>query len=304
MFIDPKIDPYDFLVARRHAGLTGLEVDDHDNKSLINSYRELVTTSADQATPPELTPKVIQQLEKLLSAASYRRWLQCRGAEQLCQLLDSQLREALAADGEQKLFFFHDPRATADFSHYGQAAGWRLEECVALSFGKDPEQVSWETVAPYMEVSKFAKDYERRRDLILRASEAKQISDFVAPAVFVAWAKRSGIDLPPGLVQACRTKKPDTDLNKPLLRSEREALLKLVGGMAIAAYRYDPELKKNPPISEICSDLELLGLHLEADTVRKYVKQGANLVEKNTSQQGPENRRRFSKTNRRPHVLR
>lgn len=53
------------------------------------------------------------------------------------------------------------------------------------------------------------------------------------------------------------------------------SLQKLVIGMAIGGYGYDPIAKKSPIPAEITADLEKLGLSIDADTVRKWLKEGA-----------------------------
>ncbi|MHB8165291.1 MAG: hypothetical protein ACYDDT_00710 [Sulfuricella sp.] len=65
-----------------------------------------------------------------------------------------------------------------------------------------------------------------------------------------------------------------TNMNKPLTTSERDSLLKLVIGMAMKGYSYDPNAKKNSAVADIAADLALLGLPLGDDTIRKYLKQG------------------------------
>jgi len=65
-----------------------------------------------------------------------------------------------------------------------------------------------------------------------------------------------------------------TNMNKPLTTSERDSLLKLVIGMAMKGYSYDPTAKKNSAVADIAADLALLGLPLGDDTIRKYLKQG------------------------------
>ena len=69
-----------------------------------------------------------------------------------------------------------------------------------------------------------------------------------------------------------------SDCNKQLGSRERESLLKLVGGMAIYGYGYDPRQLRNDATSVIRDDLLALGLSLDEDTVRKYLKQGTEMV--------------------------
>jgi hypothetical protein len=63
----------------------------------------------------------------------------------------------------------------------------------------------------------------------------------------------------------------------PFHTKERESLLKLVIGMAVGGYGYDRSAKSKIP-GQIASDLDELGLRLDVDTVRKFLKQGLELV--------------------------
>ena len=67
-------------------------------------------------------------------------------------------------------------------------------------------------------------------------------------------------------------------LDKPLANNERNTLLKLVIGMAIKGYNYDPAASKSTTPKEIADDLAGLGMTITDDTVRKYLKQSADTV--------------------------
>ena len=67
-------------------------------------------------------------------------------------------------------------------------------------------------------------------------------------------------------------------LDKPLGTSERNQLLKMVLGMAIDSYRYDPVAKKSEATKQIADDLAKLGIGIDPDTVRKYLKEAVNTV--------------------------
>lgn len=56
---------------------------------------------------------------------------------------------------------------------------------------------------------------------------------------------------------------------------ERASLLKLVIGMAISAYRYEPRDRRSAVIPEIANDVRALGMSMDDDTVRKYVYEAA-----------------------------
>lgn len=64
---------------------------------------------------------------------------------------------------------------------------------------------------------------------------------------------------------------------KPLSTTERNTLLKLLIGMAVGAYRYDPSAAKSSVPKEIADDLAQAGLSITDDTVRTYLKKAASL---------------------------
>ena len=59
---------------------------------------------------------------------------------------------------------------------------------------------------------------------------------------------------------------------------ERDSLLKLIAGMAVRGYGYDPRSKRSEQVREITSDLESTGVALDADTVRKWLRASAELL--------------------------
>lgn len=59
---------------------------------------------------------------------------------------------------------------------------------------------------------------------------------------------------------------------------ERDTLLKLVIGMAVEGYKYDPLAGRNPAVSDITHDLEKQGVPLDVDTVRNWLKVAAELL--------------------------
>lgn len=101
---------------------------------------------------------------------------------------------------EEQSRFFNLHSAKADFSHWSKMAHWKLDEAIALSFGKSPDIVSWEKVKPYIAVSEFAKEYGKRRDLALRAIPWKKLYDPMLPTIFISWAKELDIELPVDLI--------------------------------------------------------------------------------------------------------
>ena len=55
-------------------------------------------------------------------------------------------------------------------------------------------------------------------------------------------------------------------------------MLKLLVGMAIQGYRYEPKAKRRDAVRDITTDLEKSGVALSDDTVRKYLIEAASLL--------------------------
>jgi hypothetical protein len=68
------------------------------------------------------------------------------------------------------------------------------------------------------------------------------------------------------------------DHEKPFGTVERASLLKLVIGMAIDGYGYDPNAAKSQVPIEIADCLVALGMSMTDDTVRKYLTEAKGLV--------------------------
>ena len=68
------------------------------------------------------------------------------------------------------------------------------------------------------------------------------------------------------------------DPERTLGKRERETLLKIVVGMAIKGYAYNPNSAKNTATKDIATDLAGLGINVSDDTVRKYLREAVSTV--------------------------
>jgi hypothetical protein len=322
----PQFEPVEFLLERKFGA--GARHADRTLPVSLSSGRRI-------RTDPNLAVRVAQYRAELLTLPS----------DDLKSLVESERekqRAELAAkvEHEERERFFNQPLARADFDHWSKAAHWTLDEAVALSFGKAPERVNWETVKPFVNVSAFAFQYQRRRHLALRAKQWKQLFDPVLPGVFLAWAKRTDLEVSPdleaavtargiqvadwkthyddlksnydelhqkwgdnydelhkGWMEVCEDKNriiadlqrqladaeakavsaqsaiPRDPTEKPVGTRERDSLLKLIIGMAMGGYGYDPSAGRSEQPAQIATDLATAGVPLDVDTVRKWLKQ-------------------------------
>lgn len=66
---------------------------------------------------------------------------------------------------------------------------------------------------------------------------------------------------------------------RPLLTRERRTALTLVIAMAKGKYGYDPRAARNGAIGQIARDIELLGLSLDQDTIRKWLDEATSVAD-------------------------
>lgn len=67
---------------------------------------------------------------------------------------------------------------------------------------------------------------------------------------------------------------------------ERQNMLKAIFGMAVRGYSYKPADKRSKTVAEIVSDLQLEGITLSDDTIRRYLKEARDLLSESQEQTG------------------
>lgn len=285
--IDP--DPVSYLVKRRFP-FAGSMIDepvqpsDRGEPSLLTKMRAY---EAELRTLPE------EQVGELVRD------------EQRKELLEAQFGQH-AQDRSSKLL---EPGTEADFDHWARMAYWAPKEGIPLICGRSPTAIRAELLDRALDRgSPFAARFLWLLQIVQRAEEARVLYSKVRPAEFMAWVKRLELPYPPELdaavtkyagawvdwrarylqleqtvkeeraTQADDRKESQPAEPKPLKTRERETVLKIMIGMAVRAYRWDPDAGRSDAISELCSDLDSVGLPVHADTVRNYLREAAALL--------------------------
>lgn len=188
----PKISPVEFLVARKFPNALKLPL----------PIRISLFTNGSSTTNHEHQEKRLKEIEE------YEAELRALPDNELLSLFKTeqekyQQEQKLISELNEQKRFFNLPSADADFDHWSKAAYWSIEEAVALSFGKDPGQVNWNKLKNYSSItsSPLIEKYQKFRDLALRAKHFGQLYDPCLPSLFLAWARRMGIDMPTELIE-------------------------------------------------------------------------------------------------------
>lgn len=131
----------------------------------------------------------------------------------------------------------------------------------------------------------YSPDKEMRRRLFIvsrnrdgPAFPRGKESNFVRLREFGAWAISISWDVPPAFrawINAVAKSEPP---ESPIDPRERDSLLKLVLGLAIGGYSYDPKAKRNDVMKDIEKDLKDHGLVLSDDTIRKFLDEARQTV--------------------------
>ena len=254
--------------------------------------------------------------ERVAAAIKYRSDLYAMPSSELQSHYTAEvLAQAKAAEEARN---WNQPYARTHYDFWTKTAYWKLDEAAALNLGRDPHHVTWEKLKSYAASSPFARRYERQRDLILRAKAMGQLFDPVIPGLFLAWAQRTEIELDARLVEAVEARgiqvadwKTHYDrmdeiaqnnkavgeealrrvaeleallrdrealAAKGLSTRERNSLLKIVLGMAMACYKHDPRASRMKTAGLISDELEQVGLSVSDDTIRKYLSEAAEFA--------------------------
>lgn len=168
-------------------------------------------------------------------------------------------------------------------SEWALAPSWRLEEGAALSLRVPPEFVSIDHDVRQLP-HEIRRQFERRLTFAERAYSKRQLLFTPTPREFLDWAASVGFPFSEAWEAAVPDEVSEDEAQvdvepsaEPTTR-ERSSLLKLVIGMAVIGYKYDPERDRNEAIKEIADDLDSLGIGMDVKTIRKWLREGAEIL--------------------------
>ncbi len=186
--------------------------------------------------------------------------------------------------------------AGVDYNYWAKMAYWSIEEAVALSLGIDPFAASGVNGGLALLGAVYGIEFARVLALIQRAVDFGLLAVPLIPADFIVWAEVAGIVVPPDLpaaVASCQGFLWRSVISpKQQVRSGRGAsiqeeqfskksvntLLRMMGGMAMAVYGFEPGGGRSSVVSEIQTDLDLKGINLDLDTIRKWLREAGILL--------------------------
>lgn len=198
--------------------------------------------------------------------------------------------------------FFQTRGQAANLEYWAKQPTWSFIEAAPLFLGLNPEWALMKDGSIRGEARRFQTELNALIEMIHRAFSIFELNRVARPREWIDWAKSRGVPHPPELavlvtewgqasdprdeevqrlrneISALKTSLASAD--KPVSTRQRESMLKLILGMAIGGYRYDPAARRNESVSDIAGDLAQCGLPLSVDTVRDYLQEAAQQLEK------------------------
>jgi hypothetical protein len=183
-----------------------------------------------------------------------------------------------AEERADRLEFFSQPDASADFRFWCNLEHWSVDEAAALLLGKNPEKVSSNSLYYTTRGSPFRRAFHELKAKLSRAVEDGKLQKRDTPTNFFGWAERIGVPVPPELSARLEARG-----GIAIEGRERASMLRLIIGMAAKHYAYNPGATKSQIPKQIADDLSSAGVGLNPETVRKFLQEASSLLPPKTN---------------------
>lgn len=201
--------------------------------------------------------------------------------------------------------FAHRYPIKKDF--WDKMASLSIESAALYTFGIDPDAIQDELQGGYENASiDLPTKFDDRLRIIKSAVQSEKIKRVpvsgnnpvdidnhtkILKTEFIAWckanhytckpteAKAEHPQYQPKIVSVDHTSTQKTDIPST---KERESMLKIIIGMAVGAYKYDPSKERNSATGEksgsIFVDLEQADVRIDCDTILKYINEAKEFL--------------------------
>ena len=206
------------------------------------------------------------------------------------------------------VFEIVEPLSAAEFTYFARARFWSNDEATCLALGvdprcKEPAQRAFKlaTGDKKRQLLRFIYDHARLKALLdrhfLQHDERNR-----TPRFWIDWLSQMKLPCPDVLVAAVaeyggpaidwkqRAERAVADLEAANQRIgelekaivdgtlKRETMLRVIVGIALEQYHYEPTKGRNTAAKQISEDLALHGISVTDDTIRKFLNEGAELL--------------------------
>ena len=184
---------------------------------------------------------------------------------------------------------FGHPAFTPDYQYWSSMPKLSLHEATLLSVGAKPDFMTRhelsQLVSGQMPIRWAALAYltQRYQELFRIFPSGETTKRPMAPQAFYEKINAAGLKIHPLFEEALARPIPDAGSNETptsdIKTIEVDSLLKLIAGMAVEQYGFDPTANRSSAIQNISSDLDGLGISLDPKTIRKWVKKSCEFID-------------------------
>ena len=173
-----------------------------------------------------------------------------------------------------------------EYVYWAKLAIWDLDQATALFLGRRPDEIDIARISHHAHKCKFAARYLDLKRLMETWYWKPSLPNPSGPHEFLQWARKMDVEVPADLVAAVEqlySSGPDhsgvdfEEQKSAISTRERGTFLKLILGMAVEQYNYDPSQTRSDVATNIGYDLNAAGLSLDPKTIRKILKEAADL---------------------------
>lgn len=199
---------------------------------------------------------------------------------------------------------FGHPDYVADFRYWGQMTSYSIDEVVALIVGVEPThistkrldawQASWQLDTSYPSIQYLIKQRKLIRNIFsenyafglsVDKEELKQRIDQIELDVDDRFYAELEKFYPNKSGRKRKLTKQVEDSSENFDIRERASMLKMIIAMAVDGYAYKIDLERSSIPKEIADALDQMGISLDLDTIRKYLKEGRDILPKDYKQE-------------------
>ena len=266
----------------------------------------------DTKSPLELPEDETKITGKALAAKEYYERLLTLSDADLAKEVDDYKAQLWAEFEANHKFNQANAFATSEvFDFWSRAEYWSIAEATALVNLRNPAVVTKELIPNDRSGTAISVALKQTWDLLERARMMGTLYHTNRPVDLIQWARLKQIEMPVELVAltlergktvfdvtaevrrlteklaalelknaAVTLEAVPSQREKPLGKRERETLLKLFIGMALTCYGQESQSAKLIKATEIKSDLDLKGINFDDGTIRKYLDEAKELLQR------------------------
>jgi len=200
------------------------------------------------------------------------------------KLLNSQSTQTLKlkADRISNSTNSHWPNdiSVEDMLYWVRKPNWSLTDAALISVGLSSEKSCDKTFEKeFQKINKhrhpILPEFSRRLYNLIEHEEAGKFCDF-SPKEFVNWFRKLDYSLPQVLEDEFPISGTNTARRPSAKKVSEKTMLKMILGMAMRHYDFDPKQKRSRVTNKIVSDLKLYGIELDKNNVLACLRKAAS----------------------------